>query len=371
MRKYIAYAPDLFATHGAKTAHGVIAYSIDETVVVVDPANAGKSVRDVLPYLGSAAPIVATIDEALAYGATSLLVGVAPPGGQLPERWRGDILRALAAGLDVVNGLHETFNDDPELVAVAREANATMWDVRVPPAVPLFSGAAYELAARIVLTVGSDCAVGKMTASLELMQAARARGERAVFVPTGQTGIMIAGWGIAVDRVISDFTPGAAEQLVLEGARLGDLLFVEGQGAINHPAYGAVTLGLLLGSAADALVLVHDVNRQSMANFNTPLLPLQRLIRLYEELADSVKPAPLIGIVLNTRGRSAEEAQGFIDTIAAETGLPTDDVVRNGPDQFYAAIAARIVKSQPRVIASARAGSSSVPSPGAVGNTSR
>jgi uncharacterized NAD-dependent epimerase/dehydratase family protein len=338
-RRYVALAPGLFATRSAKTAHGVIAYSADETIAVVDPDHAGKRVRDVVPYLHSDAPIVAGVAAALALGPTSLLVGVAPPGGALPPDWRRSILDALEAGLEVVSGLHDQLADDAEFAAAARRGGGSIWDVRMPPDVPLFSGRAWDVPARVVLTVGSDCAVGKMTASLELTRAAVERGVRARFVATGQTGIMIAGSGIAVDRVVADFAPGAAEQLVVDGARDADLLFVEGQGGINHPAYGPVTLALLYGCAPDALVLVHLATRTAIEDFETPLLSYRALIRTYESLCAGVKPARVVGIALNTYGLDEQSAYDAIAVARDETGLPVDDVVRFGPHALYDAIA--------------------------------
>jgi len=344
MRRYLILAPGEFATT-AKTAHGVIRYAQDQTVAVVDPENAGKSVRDVLPHLGSDAPIVANVEAGLKYKPTSVLIGVAPVGGALPQSWRGEILRAIAAKLEIVSGLHELIADDPEFSAAAQRSGARIWDVRVPPPVPLFSGAVYDVTQPILLTVGSDCAVGKLTVSLEIVRAARARGVRANLAPTGQTGVMIAGWGICVDRVISDFAPGAAEQLVLQAARGGDLVVVEGQGGINHPAYAPVTLALLYGTAPDALVLVVDPQRKTLeGGFHTPRLSWHGLIELYESLCAAVKPASVIGIAVNTHGLSARRAQAEIDWIAAETSLPVDDVIRNSSQALYDAIAPRISK---------------------------
>lgn len=338
-RRYAILAPGLFATRAAKTAHGVIAYSQDVTVAVVDPGHAGSRVRDAVPYLQSDAPIVASVAEALAFGPTALLIGVAPPGGALPPPWRASILRALEAGLEIVSGLHEFLGDDPEFASAAARRGARIWDVRVPPPPRLFGNAAANVAARVVLTVGSDCAVGKMTASLELTRAARTRGERASFVATGQTGIMIAGSGTAVDRVIADFASGAAEELVLAHAPEGDLLFVEGQGGINHPAFAPVTLALLYGSAPDTLVLVHLATRTHIEDFDTPLLPLPQLVALYESLCATVKPARVAGIALNTLGLDDAGARRAIAAAARETGLPCDDLVRFGPHAFYDAIA--------------------------------
>jgi uncharacterized NAD-dependent epimerase/dehydratase family protein len=337
-RRYAALAPGLFATRSAKTAHGVIAYGRDVTVAVIDPACAGKRVRDAVPYLVSDAPIVASLAAALPYDPTALLVGVAPPGGALPPDWRSTILAAIEAGLDVVSGLHQMLGDDAEFAAAAAARGTAIVDVRVAPPPRLFGGEASSVPSFVVLTVGSDCAVGKMTASLELTAAAKAAGRDARFLATGQTGILIAGSGVPVDRTISDFTSGAVEELVLANAD-AELLFVEGQGSINQPAFAAVTLGLLYGAAPDALVLVHLASRTHMDDFGTPLLPLPRLIELYEGLCAAVKPARVAGIALNTFGLDDERARRAIDDAAASTGLPCDDVVRFGPAALYAAMA--------------------------------
>jgi len=347
-RRYVVFAPGAFGDRAAKTAHGVIAYSSDTTVAVVDPRHAGKRVRDVVPYLDSDAPIVATVAASLAYGPTSLLIGIAPAGGKLPDDYRAEIAFALQAGLEVVNGLHAFLGEDPEFRALADRHDSRIWDLRVPPAAPLFSGAAYDVPSRIVLTVGSDCAVGKMTAALELTRAAQAADVAAEFVPTGQTGIAIAGWGTAIDRVIADFASGAAEQLVLEGYRRAGghgLLFVEGQGGIAHPGYAPVTLALLYGCAPDALVLVHLVTRTQIDGHEIPVPGYRALIRTYEALCANVKPARVVAIALNTAGLDDTDAREAIAAARAQTGLPCDDLVRYGPDALYAAIATRVEKT--------------------------
>ncbi|GAC1654718.1 MAG: DUF1611 domain-containing protein [Vulcanimicrobiaceae bacterium] len=344
-RRYLILAPHEFEDNG-KTAHGVIAYGTDDVVAVVDPDHAGKTVGDVLAHLRSTAPFVRDVRAGLAYKPTSLLIGVAPQGGSLPPAWRAEILTALDAGLEIVSGLHDLLSEDPEFSATAKRRGAGIWDVRAAPSVPLFSGDAYRVAAPVLLTVGSDCAVGKMTVSLELVRAARQRGKHAVFVPTGQTGIMIAGWGIAVDRVISDFAAGAAEQLVVQAAQSADLIVVEGQGSINHPAYAPVTRALLYGSAPDAMLLVVDPRRVTIENFPTPRLDYRALIEAYEGICSMVKPANVTGIALNTRGMSPAQAQDEIARASQQTGLPAADVVRDGPFELYDAIAPALLKRQ-------------------------
>jgi uncharacterized NAD-dependent epimerase/dehydratase family protein len=337
-RRYAILAPQLFTTRSAKTAHGVIAYGRDATVAVIDPACAGTRVRDAVPYLASDVPVVPSLEAALRFAPTALLVGVAPPGGALPPDWRVTIRAAIDAGLDIVSGLHHMLGEDEEFAAAAADRGTAIVDVRVPPPPRLFGGEASRVPSFVVLTVGSDCAVGKMTASLELTRAANAAGCDARFLATGQTGILIAGSGVPVDRTISDFTSGAVEELVLANAD-AELLFVEGQGAINHPAFAAVTLGLLYGAAPDALVLVHLATRTHMDDYGTPLLSLPRLIDIYEGLCAAVKPARVAGIALNTFGLDDDGAHRAIDDAAALTGLPCDDVVRFGPEALYAAMA--------------------------------
>jgi uncharacterized NAD-dependent epimerase/dehydratase family protein len=346
-RRYAILAPNHFREN-AKTAHGVIRYGTDETVAVVDPSCAGMRIRDAVPYLHSDAPIVASVAEALTFGPTALLIGTAPKGGRLPPSWRAEIAAAIAGGLEIVSGLHDMLADDPQFARAALEAGTKIWDVRKPPDVPIFSGAAYDVASPIVLAVGSDCAVGKMTVMLELSRAARSNGREATFVPTGQTGIMIAGWGIAVDRVIADFATGAAEQLVLAAAQHEpSCILVEGQGGINNPAYAPVTLALLFGAAPDALVLVADVRRRHIESFGTPILSYRHLIRAYESLCATVKPAQVVAIALNTHGVDEDAAHSEIARARTETGIFADDVVRFGPEALWAAVERSLVKRAP------------------------
>ena len=197
---------------------------------------------------------------------------------------------------------------------------------------------------RVVHSVGSDCVIGKKVVTLELDLAARRRGLRSVFVPTGQTGVAIAGWGIAVDHVIADYVAGAGERLVHEGAERGDLLFVEGQGALFHPAYSGVTLGLLHGSAPDLLVLVHKAGSTAIRNYpDLPLPSLPELIDAYERVARPVRPTKVAAIALNTADLPDDDAaRAAIAAAESETGLVADDVVRFGADRVLDAVLAAL-----------------------------
>ncbi len=339
-RRYAILTGGFLAEMYGKTAQGVLRYRPDEVVAVIEERHAGRRVCEVVPSLRSTAPIVATLDEALALRPSSLLIGVATDGGRIPPEFRPTILRAVDHGLEIVNGLHELLCEDVEIVARANRSGARLWDVRIPPrAIPVFSGAAYALPQDVVLAVGSDCAVGKMTALLEMERVARAAGTRARFAATGQTGIMIAGSGIAVDRVIADFIAGAAEKLVLEHAADADVVLVEGQGAIFHPAYGPVTLGLLSGSAPDVLLLCDRPNSRRIAGFSTPIPDAVSLVRSYEDFARHLKPAPVAAIALDTSAYDASGAAAVIAETARSTGLPVDDPVRNGAEKLWQAVA--------------------------------
>ena len=329
----------MLATPNGKTAHGVLRYRGDSVAAVIDSHYAGKRVDEVLPWLESTAPIVASFDEALAFDPNALLIGVATEGGHLPPALRAPLLAAVDAGLEIVSGLHDLLRDDAEIVARAQRSGSRLWDVRLPPpSIPLFSGAAYRIPEHVVLAVGSDCAVGKMTAMLEVERAAKAAGVRAEFVATGQTGILIAGKGIAVDRVISDFVTGAAEQLVLQAARDADVVLVEGQGGIFHPAYAPVTFGLLYGCAPDALVLCHRANKTHIDGFDVELPSLAELVAVHEELVGRIKPARVAAIALDTSSLDAQRARRAIELAAAQTTLFVDDPVRSGGAPMWRAI---------------------------------
>jgi uncharacterized NAD-dependent epimerase/dehydratase family protein len=320
--------------HFGKTARGVLRYRPDDVVALVDSRRGGQE--------QDGKPIVATVAEGLRFEPTTALVGVATAGGRFPPEWRRILEECIAAGLDVENGLHEFISEDPELSALAREHGVELRDLRkAPPGLNVPSGANLDHDAKVVLTVGSDCAIGKMTVALELDAEARRRGVRSEFVPTGQTGIAIAGWGISVDAVVADFIAGATEDLVLEGVRRGgEVLFVEGQGSLLHPMYSGVTLGLVHGSAPHAYVLCHQAGSTLVdENPRFPIPPLSQVAALYEQISLIPRPAKVLAVALNTRALDEDAARAAIDAVEAETGLPADDPVRFGAGKLVDALA--------------------------------
>ena len=343
-RSWVALADGYLTSRNAKTAHGVIRYSSDSIVAVLDRDHAGRSLAEVLPGLGRDAPIVGSLAEALDFAPTSLLLGVATPGGWMPEHWRAWVVEALEAKLEIANGLHRFLRDDPELVELAERHGGRLWDVRdPPPGIPLFSGANLDDRRPVVLTVGSDAAVGKMTAALELVEAANSTGRRAEFIATGQTGILIAGWGIAVDRVVSDFTSGAAEKLITDAGKESDVLVVEGQGGLWHPAFAGVTLGLLHGAAPHVIVLCHQAGRTAIEEPPYTKLPsLREMIDAYERNAATVRPAGVACIAVNCGALDAGGRARAVAEIEAETGIPAGDVMAGGAPKLWAAVEAAL-----------------------------
>jgi uncharacterized NAD-dependent epimerase/dehydratase family protein len=324
--------------HYGKTMRGIIRYGPDPVVAILDSARAGE--------LHEGIPIVGSVNDALCFEPTVAVVGVATQGGRFPPAWRELLKTCIAKGLDVESGLHEFLTEDPELSALAERFGVHLVDLRrSPEGLNVPTGANLEVAAKIVLTVGSDCAIGKKTVAVELDLEGRRRGLRSVFVPTGQTGIAIAGWGIAVDAVVSDFLAGAAEKLVVEGAeRGGELLFVEGQGSLVHPMYSGVTLGLLHGAAPHALVLCHRAGATEIEGCpGHPIPPLAALVELHERIALPRRPARVVCIALNTGDLERDEdARAAIAAVSEETGLPADDPVRFGGGFLLDAVLARL-----------------------------
>ena len=324
--------------HYGKTMRGIVRYGPDPVVAILDSQRPGEEHDGI--------PIVGAVSDALQYGPTVAVVGVATQGGRFPPAWRALLKDSIAAGLDVESGLHEFISDDPELTELAAASGVELRDLRKPPpGLNVPTGANLEVDASIVLTVGSDCAIGKKTVAVELDLEARRRGLASVFVPTGQTGIAIAGWGIAVDAVVSDFLAGAAEWLVVEGERRGgELLFVEGQGSLVHPLYSGVTMGLVHGSTPHLFVLCHAAGSTEIEGCpGHPIPPLPELIELHERVALPARKAEVACIALNTASiADDEDARSAIAAVAAETGLPSDDPVRFGAQLLLDSVLARL-----------------------------
>lgn len=345
-RRIAVMAEGSFTPLDAKTALGVLRYRADEVVAVIDSVRAGRTCADCVG-VGGDIPVVPGLEGAAAHDADTLLLGIAPQGGTLPESWRRVVAEALLRGWDVLSGLHQFLTDDPELSALARAKGCEILDVRRPPATrPIAARRASGLDALVVVTVGTDCNVGKMTTALELHGELESRGVRAAFVATGQTGIFIADHGAAVDAVPADFMAGTVERMVLDAARDADVIIVEGQGALHHPAYSGVALAILHGACPEALVLCHQAGRTHLkladAGPAPKLRPLAEIIRDNERAAGWVRPAQVLALSLNTMLLDEVEARRALDHVQQLSGLPAMDPVRFGTDVVVTELLRRV-----------------------------
>jgi uncharacterized NAD-dependent epimerase/dehydratase family protein len=322
-----------------KTGLTVLRYSPNPVAVVIDREASGESILH-STGIDRDAPVVDSVEAALAYQPDALVIGIAPSGGLVPDEWWPELRAAVSAGVSIVNGLHTKLANHPQLPPL--QPGQWVWDVRQPPITTrIGSGAAKQLPCQRVLMVGTDMAIGKMSAGLELQKACLAKGVKSAFVSTGQAGLMITGSGVALDAIKVDHAAGAIEQAVLDHAPGQDLLIVEGQGSILHPGSTA-TLPLLRGSQPTQLILVHKAGQTTIRNCpDVTIPPLPAVIRLYEQLAAAAGafgPAPVVGIAINGRDLAEVELRQYIEQVTAETGLPCTDAVRFGAEPLLTAV---------------------------------
>lgn len=271
-----------------------------------------------------------TVEDAVAAGVGSLLIGVAPIGGVVPQRWWQIMEDAARAGLDVICGLHIKLADNPAIVAAAAESGARLIDVRVPPE-NLPVGTGIKRSGNRVLMVASDCAIGKKYSALALDQAMREAGMKSTFRATGQTGIMLAGEGIPIDAVVADFISGAAE-LISPDNDEDHWDVIEGQGSLFHPGYSGVSLGLLHGSQPDAFVVCHDAKRTVVSGWeHYPLPSIDKCIEVHEIMGRRTNPAICcVGVSVNTSALPGKERKAYLARLSSETGLPCVDPLVEG-----------------------------------------
>lgn len=319
-----------------KMGFGVLRYSPNPVVCVVDSELAG---HDMLEFGKSPrpAPIVATIDEAVKMGAEVLVLGTAPPGGLIPPEWFSALDEAVERGLSLVNGLHDLLT--PRYPSL--KPRQWIWDVRVePPGLTTATGAAWSLKNKRVLMLGTDMAIGKMTAGLELHRGLREKGVKAEFVATGQIGITVTGAGVPLDAVRVDFAAGAIEREVMRYPD-AEVVIIEGQGSYVHPA-STSPLPLTRGSCATHIILCHRANQQGLKRYpDISIPPLVEFIKLCEDVAEvcGTYPRPkTVGIALNTAHLPEDEALKAVRATAEETGLPCTDPVRFGVEPLIAAL---------------------------------
>jgi uncharacterized NAD-dependent epimerase/dehydratase family protein len=321
--------------HAGKTAASIIRYRGHEVAALLDATQVGKTSGDLLGT--GAVPIVAKLDDVP--DANTLLLGIAPPGGKIPPSWRAIILDAIARRkMDVISGLHDFVSDDPEFSAAAKKSGVRIYDVRKNTEKTIARRNGLRPDCLRVHAVGHDCSIGKMVVSIEVANGLKKRGHDAKFIATGQTGIMVEGDGLPLDCIVADFVSGGAERLVLENQH-HDILVIEGQGSLVHPSYSGVTLSLLHGCAPQALILCYEIGRDRVTGVESVKIPpLAEIKKYYDVMSNIHQPCKIIGIGINSRRVSAQEAAKERERVKAEFGLPACDVFRDGPDELVEAV---------------------------------
>lgn len=331
----------------AKTADGILRYAKYKIVGVVDSRSREKTAGEVLPsYLSGISPrlrrgempIFKNLQEAKkTTNAEALIIGSASEGGYLPEEYRGDIIWAIKNRMHIVSGTHYAISEDPEFLKLSKKYKTILWDARRLSniedinKIPVGSLLAYHIKKPIVLTIGTDAAIGKMTVGYEMHKAAQALGARSLVIPTGQTTIMIEGWGVAIDALPADFMAGAVEKMVCQKAKDHDILFVEGQGSLFHPAYANTCVSLMHGAVPSHMVLVHRPQRKHSIGSKLVKLPdIKEAISHYENsVLPSYRNTKVIGVALNTDGLSASDVATRKKEISKQCGLPVFDALKN------------------------------------------
>lgn len=314
-----------------KTAVALLRFRPHEVVCVIDPGHVGADLERMLGT-GAGIPVVGTVDDAVRLGATQLVIGVATPGGFLPTDLRPIVYDAIRHRMNVISGLHSSIDGDPNLASLAARHAVEITHVRKVTAIThhIATGKARTSKAFRLLTVGTDPNSGKTTTSLMLERWFQSQKVRQRFVATGQDGMLVKGRGICVDRCITDFASGAVESLILHEARGRDLLVVEGPDALMSPCYSPVAMAVLHGTCPDAMILCHVPTRTNHRHTDIAIPPLRDHIAAYELLLRHIHPAKVVAISLNTAGMTEAAAQAAIAAVAAETGLPTADPIREG-----------------------------------------
>lgn len=333
MPRYAILVEGNFDYLDAKTGNAMLRYRPEEVACVIDSRTAGKTAREILGW-GEETPIVSNLEEALKHSPDALLIGTAPPGGRLPEAWRKIVILAIRHKLDIVAGLHTFLSDDPEFASLAARYGVDIVDLRRPPGpLPFSKGSWRQRKTPVLLTVGSDCNTGKMVTAWEITRLLEKRGKRSIFVGTGQTGILLGGFGVAVDAVVGDYVAGSMEAEIDKVQNENELVVVEGQGSLTHAAYSGVTLGLLHGTMPDMMVMCHEPTRKT-DSFGHPMFPVEEIMDLYSKLVNLFRPSEFVGLSLITQGMSVTKAKDTIENFEKDYRLPAADFFRFGGENI-------------------------------------
>ncbi|NOZ03942.1 MAG: DUF1611 domain-containing protein [FCB group bacterium] len=329
MSAYVILSAGAFDYILNKTGNMLLRYKPEEVVAVIDPKKAGLTAREVLGYGGNI-PVVKSFAEARSFSPDTLVLGNAPQGGFISDLYRKEIVSAIESGCDIISGMHEFLNDDAEISELAKKRGVRLVDLRRPPKPPHFpKGTWMQREVPVLLTIGTDCDTGKMTTAWELTLRLREKGRKVNFVGTGQTGILLGGFGVPIDAVVADFMAGEMEYAIDQAAQDADLVVVEGQGAITNMLYSGVTLGLLHGSMPDYILIADEPGRKlDVADY--PMVDIGTVMNLHRDLMSPFKNVVFVGANLLTYKLSETEALQVIADYEQRLNLPVTDLVRFG-----------------------------------------
>jgi len=329
MPEFAILCPGAFDYILNKTGNMLIRYRPQDVCCVIDPGKAGRTAQDVLGF-GGEISIVSNFSEAKSYSPNALVIGSAPQGGYLNEEYRREIKDAIKYGCDIYSGMHQFLNDDPELSALGQEKAITIYDLRRPPDPPHFpKGTWQKRKVKVLLIVGTDCDTGKMTTGWEITERLKKRGRDVCFIGTGQTGIMLGGFGVPVDAVVGDFMAGEIEYAIDEVGDQVDLVIVEGQGSLTNMYYAGVTLGLMHGAMPDYLVMTDEPGREIDVS-NNCMASIGDVMELHLSLMKNFKQSQFLGINLLTLKMAEDLALNEIKNLEKKHKLPVTDLVRFG-----------------------------------------
>jgi uncharacterized NAD-dependent epimerase/dehydratase family protein len=328
--KNVILADGLFRIHKTKTAMGIIRNTKLSILAVIDRSCAGSCVGDIKGTEDNI-PIIGDIKDVLAKEPKTLVIGAYPKQGILPEFWKKQILYAVERGMNIVSWFHRPLTYEPMISKAVKRNKVKLFDVRQPPKhLKIAQDIPHPKNSFTILTVGSDCAVGKMTTSLAIQSEAKTQNINCDFVATGQAGIILSGKGSCIDNIPGDYIAGEIEKLLISSLKTHKWAIVEGQGALIHPAFSGVALSLLHSARPDALILCHNPTRTKIHGSEIPIPPLADLVQLYQIAASWVNPAPVVGIALNCQNLPDIECRKIISHTELLTRLPVTDCRRFG-----------------------------------------
>mgnify|MGYP006115347175 FL=1 len=336
-KKIVILCHDAFDYILNKTGNMLIRYRTDEVVAIIDKSKVGETAESVLGY-GGDIPVMENFKRCNDVKPDTLVIGNASQGGFISEAYRKEVVAAIQSGCDIISGMHQFLDDDPELSKMAKQFGVTLTDLRRPPNPPNFSNESWRTRkVPVLLIVGTDCDTGKMTTGWEITQRLKARGRKVEFIGTGQTGILLSGSGVPIDAVTADFMAGEIEHVINQCPDDTELVIVEGQGSLTNQYYAGVTLGLLHGAMPEYMVMTHDPSREEDVT-GLPMSSIKQVMKLHIDLMQNFRESKFLGINLLTVKLSDEDATSEIEKMEKQYEIATSDLIRFGDMNFMDAI---------------------------------